>query len=55
MACSKGNPRILQRSIEQLSPLEVTERLEESQRETDKAKEREPSSGSRGHEELGIM
>ena len=46
VACSEGNPRILQRLIEQLIPLEVIKGLEES--EGDKVEEKELN------QELGV-
>ena len=52
VACSEGRPRILQRSIERLIPLEFTERLEESEGEADKLEE-EPNQEPRELDEIG--
>ncbi len=47
VACSEGKPNVLRRSIEQLIPLEVTERLEETEGGPDEGEDKEPDKTQR--------
>ena len=52
VACSEGKPNVLRRSIEQLIPLEVTERLEETEGGPDEGEDKEPDQEPKGPNEI---